>query len=187
MWGRSSSYGMGRRSGVPAAGTPRTPTSTSRRGGAADSRLGRELRGRTFVAVLCSPRQRALRTAELAGLTDTEVDDDLAEWNYGEYEGLTTSRSMRRPDWSLWTDGCPGGESPDEVGVRLDRVLARVRPLLADGDVASSATATRCGWSPPAGSGCPPPAADCSDWTRRRCPSWASSMTGRSSSRGTCR
>ncbi len=95
------------------------------------------LRGRTFIAVLCSPRKRALRTTELAGLTGAEVDDDLVEWNYGDYEGLTTSQIHQAdPEWSLWTDGCPGGESPDEVGVRLDRVLARVRPLLADGDVA---------------------------------------------------
>jgi broad specificity phosphatase PhoE len=99
--------------------------------------LAAELRGRTFVAVLCSPRKRALRTAELAGLIDAEIDDDLAEWNYGEYEGLTTLQIHEiDPEWSLWTDGCPAGESPDDVGVRLDRVLARVRPLPADGDVA---------------------------------------------------
>lgn len=95
------------------------------------------LAGRSFAAVVSSPRRRALRTAELAGLTVTAVDDDLAEWNYGRYEGLTTEEIRRtRPGWSLWTDGCPDGESPDEVGARLDGVLQRVRPLLAHGDVA---------------------------------------------------
>jgi len=101
------------------------------------TRLGKALRGHPLVAVFASPRKRALRTANLAGVTVTEVDEDLSEWNYGEYEGLTTAEIHRsRPDWSLWTDGCPGGESPDQVGVRLDRVLARVRPLLSRGDVA---------------------------------------------------
>jgi broad specificity phosphatase PhoE len=99
--------------------------------------LGSALRGNAFAAVFCSPRKRALRTAELAGLSVTEIDDDLAEWNYGEYEGLTTAQIYEtRPDWSLWTDGNPGGESAEQVGVRLDRVLAKVRHLLADGDVA---------------------------------------------------
>ncbi|GLY06305.1 histidine phosphatase family protein [Actinoplanes sp. NBRC 101535] len=95
------------------------------------------LAGRTFAAVLSSPRRRALRTAELAGLDVTEVTEDLAEWNYGDYEGITT-RDIRagRPDWSLWSDGCPGGESPEQVGARLDRVLARARELLTGGDVA---------------------------------------------------
>jgi broad specificity phosphatase PhoE len=99
---------------------------------------GRRLSDRRFAAVLSSPRTRALRTAELAGLSVTEVTEDLAEWNYGEYEGITTAeiRRTRQPDWSLWTDGCPGGESPEQVGARLDRVLARARELLAEGDVA---------------------------------------------------
>ncbi|GAA4602863.1 putative phosphoglycerate mutase [Actinoplanes octamycinicus] len=98
-------------------------------------RAGERLGGRRFAAVLSSPRRRALRTAELAGLTVTEVTEDLAEWNYGEYEGITTKEIRAgRPDWSLWAHGCPGGESPAEVGARLDRVLARAREL--DGDVA---------------------------------------------------
>jgi probable phosphoglycerate mutase len=99
--------------------------------------VGQALADRRFVAVLSSPRQRALRTAELAGLTVSGVDEDLTEWHYGEYEGIT-SKEIRatRPDWNLWRDGCPGGESPEQVGARLDRVLARVRPLLAEGDVA---------------------------------------------------
>jgi broad specificity phosphatase PhoE len=96
-----------------------------------------ELAGRRFGAVLSSPRQRALRTAELAGLPVTDIDDNLAEWNYGAYEGLTTAQiRQERPDWVLWTDGCPGGESPDQVGNRLDQVLARATELLKTGDVA---------------------------------------------------
>lgn len=100
-------------------------------------RQARGLAGRKLVAVLSSPRQRALRTAELASLTVTAVDEDLAEWHYGEYEGITT-RQIRaaRPDWDLWRDGCPGGETPEQVGARIDRVLARARELLSQGDVA---------------------------------------------------
>ncbi|BCY07916.1 histidine phosphatase family protein [Actinoplanes sp. L3-i22] len=98
-------------------------------------RAGERLGGRKFAAVLASPRKRALRTAELAGLTVTEVTEDLAEWNYGEYEGITTKQiRVDRPDWSLWADGCPGGESPEQIGARLDRVLDRARAV--GGDVA---------------------------------------------------
>jgi broad specificity phosphatase PhoE len=99
--------------------------------------LAPALAGRTWVAVLASPRRRALRTAELVGLSVTAVDEDLAEWDYGEYEGITTAQVRKtRPDWSLWPDGAPGGESPEQIGVRVDRVLAQVRPILVDGDVA---------------------------------------------------
>jgi probable phosphoglycerate mutase len=98
---------------------------------------GKRLDGRSFAAVISSPRKRALRTAELAGLTVTETTEDLAEWNYGEYEGITSATIHEtRAGWSLWTDGAPGGESPEQVGARLDRVLARARTFLADGDVA---------------------------------------------------
>lgn len=98
---------------------------------------GKRLQGRPFAAVISSPRRRALRTAELAGLTVTETTEDLAEWNYGEYEGVTTPVIHEtRPGWSLWSDGCPGGESPGQVAERLDRALARARGFLADGDVA---------------------------------------------------
>jgi probable phosphoglycerate mutase len=99
--------------------------------------LAGALAGRRFAAVLSSPRQRALRTAELAGLDVSIVDDDLVEWDYGEYEGRTADEIHRhRPDWRLWTDGCPGGESPEQVGARVDRVLDRIGPLLQTGDVA---------------------------------------------------
>ncbi|GAB3851814.1 histidine phosphatase family protein [Dactylosporangium cerinum] len=90
-----------------------------------------------FVAVVSSPRKRAQRTAELAGLTVTQVDADVAEWDYGSYEGLTSAEiRAERPDWDLWTDGCPDGESPEHVTDRLDRFLARLAPMLVLGDVA---------------------------------------------------
>jgi probable phosphoglycerate mutase len=93
--------------------------------------------GRRFEAVISSPRRRALRTAELAGLTVTTVDTGLVEWDYGEYEGLTTQEiRTTRPDWNLWTDGCPGGEAPGQVAARVDAVLLRTALLLAHGDVA---------------------------------------------------
>ncbi len=97
--------------------------------------VGRELAGRSFALVLCSPLLRARQTCELAGFLDrAEIDDDLREWQYGEYEGLTTPEIRERvPDWNLWRDGCPGGEQPEEVGARADRVLERARQ--ADGDV----------------------------------------------------
>lgn len=99
--------------------------------------IGRALAGRTFMAVLSSPRLRALRTAELAGLGPPVVDHDLAEWDYGEYEGITSAEIWTsRPDWSLWTEGAPGGESPEHVGERVDRLLTRVRAMLDSGDIA---------------------------------------------------
>jgi broad specificity phosphatase PhoE len=96
-----------------------------------------------LVAVFASPAQRAQRTAALAGLTVTKTDPDLWEWDYGGYEGITTAEIQRtRPGWSLWRDGViPGdaehpGETVEEVGERVDRVLQRAAPLLQDGDVA---------------------------------------------------
>ncbi|WP_073487655.1 acid phosphatase [Streptoalloteichus hindustanus] len=86
--------------------------------------------------VLSSPRRRALRTAELAGLTPDEVTDELAEWNYGEYEGLTTPEIRRTVDgWTVWTHPVPGGEEPARVADRADAVLARARAALSRGDV----------------------------------------------------
>src|ERR1700754_4997631 len=76
--------------------------------------------------VLSSPRSRAVRTAELAGVTIDAIDADLAEWDYGDYEGITTADIRRQvPNWSLWRDGVPNGETARQVGVRADRVLAR--------------------------------------------------------------
>ncbi|BCJ62566.1 histidine phosphatase family protein [Micromonospora endophytica] len=99
--------------------------------------LGAALAAQRFAAVLTSPRIRALRTAQLAGLTVTGTDEDLTEWNYGEYEGLTTAEIQEdQPGWSVWSDGCPGGESPSEVGERVDRMLSRLHPLLDQGSVA---------------------------------------------------
>jgi broad specificity phosphatase PhoE len=87
-----------------------------------------------FALVLSSPLQRARRTAELAGFTP-EPCDDLREWDYGDYEGRTTTDIRAdRPDWSLWTDGCPNGEVAADVGARVDRAIGRARAT--DGDVA---------------------------------------------------
>lgn len=86
--------------------------------------------------VLSSPRQRARRTAELAGLTGVIVDDDLVEWDYGEYEGLTTPEIQRMsPGWTIWTGEVPEGETADQVRKRADHVLATVIPELATRDV----------------------------------------------------
>lgn len=86
------------------------------------------LAGVHFDLVLCSPRQRARRTAELAGIPAAEITDQLTEWDYGEYEGRTrVDIQAERPGWSVWVDGCPGGESPQQVTRRVDRVIARVR------------------------------------------------------------
>ena len=90
--------------------------------------VGNRLAGTSFDLVLTSPRERARRTASIAGFPDAEVDDDLAEWAYGDYEGVTTAEIRRTvPDWTVWTHPCPGGESADRVGDRLDRVVTRVR------------------------------------------------------------
>ncbi|WP_446226034.1 acid phosphatase [Nocardia sp. IBHARD005] len=83
-----------------------------------------------------SPRLRARHTAELAGLSPIEVDDDLVEWNYGEYEGITTARIREIvPGWTVWTAPVPGGETAEQVGARADRILARVEPRLPQRDV----------------------------------------------------
>jgi probable phosphoglycerate mutase len=97
--------------------------------------LGPLLDGWEFALVLRSPLRRARETCELAGFGDrAEVCEDLREWDYGEYEGLTTPEIReQRVDWNLWRDGCPGGEHPAEIGARADRVIERMHG--AGGDV----------------------------------------------------
>jgi broad specificity phosphatase PhoE len=104
-------------------------------------RLGNALRGRRFAKVFTSPLQRALMTCQLAGFgAQAEIDPELVEWNYGEYEGFRTNEihATKRPDWNLFRDGCPGGESAEDVGLRADRVLHRLRELQQDGLIFSS-------------------------------------------------
>ncbi len=84
--------------------------------------------GEEFDLVLTSPRARARRTAELAGFPEAEDDEDLVEWDYGDYEGLTTPEIRETvPGWTVWSHPCPGGETAEQVGRRLDRVVAGVR------------------------------------------------------------
>ena len=94
-------------------------------------RLGERLKGMTFARVFTSPLQRAALTCELAGFSAVaETDPDLVEWNYGQYEGRHSAEILaERPDWQLFRDGCPGGESPAQVGERADRVVQRVRTV----------------------------------------------------------
>ena len=89
-----------------------------------------------FALVLVSPMQRARQTCELAGLGDrAEIDRNLVEWNYGDYEGLTLRQiAQTAPGWMIFRDGCPGGETPEQVGMRADRVIAKTRGI--QGDVA---------------------------------------------------
>ena len=98
--------------------------------------LGQALTDWSFERVLSSPLERAIETCRLAGLGDAvETTDDLLEWDYGEYEGITTPQIREsRPDWYLWRDGCPGGEQPQDVGMRADRVIAAIADC--EGDVA---------------------------------------------------
>jgi broad specificity phosphatase PhoE len=96
--------------------------------------LANRLRGCSFALVLTSPLRRAIETCELAGLAGiAQIREDLHEWDYGDYEGITTHEIQeRRPGWSLWRDGCPNGETAADVGARADRVVAEVRDVDAD-------------------------------------------------------
>ena len=123
--------------------TGRTDIPLTPRGEAAAAALAPLLAPRAIVTAFVSPAQRAGRTAELAGLAYAKPDPDLWEWDYGGYEGLTTIQIQElSPGWYLWRDGViPGdaahpGETVEQVGDRVDRALSRVRPLLAEGDVA---------------------------------------------------
>jgi broad specificity phosphatase PhoE len=94
-------------------------------------RLGERLKGLAFAKVFTSPLQRAHRTCQLAGFgAVAEIDPDLVEWDYGQYEGRRGAEiRAERPDWNLFRDGCPGGESPEQVSARADRVVSRVRAI----------------------------------------------------------
>jgi broad specificity phosphatase PhoE len=109
--------------------TGRTDIPLTREGRAQASGLADEFAGHRFALVLCSPLRRARETCELAGQAEHAViDDDLREWDYGGYEGLTTLEIRERnPTWDLWTEGCPGGEGPHDVAARADRALERLR------------------------------------------------------------
>ena len=111
--------------------TGRTDLPLTDRGERDARRLRDRLDGLGFDKVYTSPLRRAARTCELAGFGDVgEVDPDLVEWDYGEYEGRRTVEIRKdRPDWRLFRDGCPGGETPDQVGARADRVVGRLRAV----------------------------------------------------------
>ena len=109
--------------------TGRTDLPLTGRGERNAAQLGERLKGLTFDKVFCSPLQRARQTCELAGFGSVAaIDSNLLEWDYGQYEGLrSTELHASRPDWQLFRDGCPGGETPREVGARADQVVNRVR------------------------------------------------------------
>lgn len=114
--------------------TGRTDLALTEPGERNAQRLGERLSGLTFTKVFTSPLRRAMRTCELAGFGSVaHIDGDLVEWDYGEYEGrLTVDILKERPDWQLFRDGCPGGESPQQVAARADRVVSRVRAVTGD-------------------------------------------------------
>ncbi len=114
--------------------TGRTDLPLNERGEEHARQLGERLRGFSFVRVFTSPLQRASKTCELAGFgAVAEVDPDLTEWDYGRFEGKVTSDVLKeRPGWELYRDGCPGGESPEDVAMRADRFIARVHSINGD-------------------------------------------------------
>ncbi len=116
--------------------TGRTDLPLTQDGRTAASALAPRLAEIDFTLVLCSPSQRARETCELCGLgEDAQLREDLLEWDYGEYEGLTSAEiEQRRPGWNLWRDGCPGGEDAGAVGARADRAIAEI--VAAAGTVA---------------------------------------------------
>jgi broad specificity phosphatase PhoE len=97
-------------------------------------RMRRVLAANAFDLVLCSPMRRARETCDLAGFGDSAIiDSDLVEWNYGKYEGLTPKQiDEMAPGWLIFRDGCPGGEAPEQVSARVDRVIARSRAVTGD-------------------------------------------------------
>ncbi len=114
--------------------TSNTDLPLTDRGREQASGLAAKLAGRDFELVLCSPLQRAVQTCRLAGFGEVaEPCEDLREWDYGDYEGLTTPQIRERnPDWNLWREGCPSGEAPTALGARVDRVLERLATIQGD-------------------------------------------------------
>jgi broad specificity phosphatase PhoE len=139
--------------------TGRTDVPLTENGVRAARTIGERLAGVDFTAVLTSPLARAKDTCAAAGLAaNAEVDDDLREWDYGDYEGITTADIREtQPDWTVWRDGCPGGETAYDVGVRADRVVARLRSydgpaaVFAHGHLLRVLAARWCGLAPEAG------------------------------------
>ncbi|MGA9977351.1 MAG: histidine phosphatase family protein [Candidatus Sulfotelmatobacter sp.] len=119
---------------ITAQHTGLTDLPLTARGEETARRLGEPLSQLTFAKVFTSPLRRAMRTCDLAGFQAVaEIDRDLVEWDYGEYEGRLTADILRdRPDWVLFRDGCPGGESPQQVAARADRVVSRVRAVVGN-------------------------------------------------------
>ena len=108
--------------------TSHTEVELTPEGERAGRRLADRLHDVEFDLVLTSPRVRARRTAELAGYADAHVEDDLTEWDYGDYEGITTPQIREQvPGWTVWSHPCPGGETAEQVARRVDRVVAKVR------------------------------------------------------------
>src|SRR6478736_5006084 len=174
--------------------TGRTDIPLTARGEPAAKALEPLLSRRDIVAVFTSPARRAVTTAAFAGLSNAQPDPDLWEWDYGGYEGLTTPQIQEtRPGWYLWRDGViPGdaahpGETIEQVAQRTERVLARVAPLLTDGNVALVAhghvlrVLTACYLRLPPGVG------GCFRWATGRSGPWGPNTPSRSSRPGTCR
>ncbi len=125
--------------------TGRTDLPLTARGEDQARALGERLRGSVFAKVLTSPSQRAVRTCALAGFeAGAEIDPDLAEWDSGDYAGRRTPDILtERPDWRLFRDGAPGGETPEQIGARADRAVARVRAVHGNVLIVSSAHISR--------------------------------------------
>jgi broad specificity phosphatase PhoE len=125
--------------------TGRTDLALTARGEGQARALGQRLRGLTFAKVLTSPSQRAVKTCALAGFGGVaEIEPELAEWDYGDYEGRRTAEILtERPDWRLFRDGAPGGETPDQIGARTNRVVAYIRAVHGNVLVVSSAHISR--------------------------------------------
>ncbi len=139
--------------------TGRTDVPLTEHGEREARRLGKSLQGLAFAKVFCSTLQRAARTCDLAGFgSAAERDPDLVEWDYGEYEGRRRAEiRAQRPNWQLFRDGCPGGESLTAIGARADRVVGRVRAvngdvlLFSSGHILRVLTARWLGLEPAAG------------------------------------